>query len=71
MPLSNKDDLTDRITIRCTAAQRELWEQASAAHRRRLADWIRLSLDEIAAAQVEQATDKQSPTAEKGTRRSK
>jgi hypothetical protein len=39
---------TERITIRCTIAQRERWEHASDVERRNLADWIRIALDDTA-----------------------
>ncbi len=41
-------DKTERITIRCTVEQRELWETLSAKDDRTLAEWIRVMIDRIA-----------------------
>ncbi|WP_145029437.1 hypothetical protein [Caulifigura coniformis] len=71
MTASANEDLTDRITIRCTASQRELWEKASASGRRRLADWIRLSLDDVANEQVGTAGLSAGRAEEKPPRRSR
>jgi len=42
------EDLTERITIRCSAKQKEMWEKASRADRRKLAEWLRIVADDAA-----------------------
>lgn len=46
--------LDERTEIRMTTAQRKRWEQAAAADRRTLTDWIRIQLDDAADRQLEQ-----------------
>lgn len=59
---------TERITIRCTIEQRELWERAASDQRRTLADWIRLQLDDLAANLAKNAEVRESPNSRRGSR---
>lgn len=43
------NELTERITIRCSLSQKsDLWEKAASIDRRALAEWIRITLDDAA-----------------------
>ena len=48
------EELTERITIRCSLSQKvKLWKAAAKNDRRSLAEWIRVTLDDAAAEQLE------------------
>lgn len=55
--MSNK---ANQVGIRCTEEQRQLWEQAAAADRRTLTDWIRIQLDDAAEKALERSQEKTS-----------
>lgn len=53
--MSNK---SEQVNVRCTDAQREQWEAAAEQDRRTLTDWIRIKLDDAAAAELKAAEKK-------------
>lgn len=56
----NKDEehLSERFFGRCTPEQKREWERASRLAHRNLSDWIRLSLDDLAAEQIQASENK-------------
>lgn len=41
-------NLTELIQVRCSTEQKERWLRAAEIDRRKLADWIRIQLDDTA-----------------------
>ena len=54
---NDDENMSERFRGRCTPEQKREWEKAARASRRNLSDWIRLTLDDVAAEQNE-VTDK-------------
>lgn len=51
--------MTELVQVRCSTEQRERWLRAAEIDRRRLADWIRLALDDMADKIIEAEEKKQ------------
>lgn len=53
-----KEEKTERLSIRVTASQLELWNRAAGAADREFSDWIRVALNHMATAELDAAKGK-------------
>jgi len=54
----DSENMSERFRGRCTPEQKRRWEKAARLARRKLSDWIRISLDELSDSQIEAAEKK-------------